>query len=383
MSALTFELLHQDSRTAARRGRLRLTHGAVETPAFMAVGTQGTVKALTPAQLEELGAEIILANTYHLFLRPGHERVRQAGGLHRFMGWSRPILTDSGGYQVFSLAERRKVTEKGVTFQSHIDGSRHLLTPELAVEIQEALGSDIAMAFDECPPADAPKAAVAEAVERTSRWAKRCLDARRRGDQALFGIVQGGVHDDLRRAHAEELAALPFDGYALGGLSVGEPIPEMRRITALAAPLLPADKPRYLMGVGTPTDLVESVARGIDMFDCVMPTRHARNGYLFTSQGKLVIKHACYADDLGPLDPRCDCYVCRTFSRAYLRHLFIAKEILAMTLNTLHNLHFYLSLMRDIRRAVEAGTFVSFQAEFHARLAESGGDPLGDDESGD
>ena len=363
MPPLTFSLHTTDENTLARRGELRLPHGVVQTPIFMPVGTRATVKAMTPEELRELGAQIILGNTYHLFLRPGHELIARAGGLHRFMNWPHPILTDSGGYQVFSLAGTRKIKEEGVRFQSHIDGSRHLLTPERAIEIQQALGSDIMMAFDECPAAGQPRAYVEASMALTTRWAKRCLQARSRNDQALFGIVQGGIHEDLRRRHAGELTELPFDGFAIGGLSVGESTEEMYRITEVTTPCLPVDKPRYLMGVGTPQNLVEGVARGIDMFDCVMPTRHARNGYLFTSEGRVVIKQARYAEDHGPLDPACNCYTCRNYSRAYLRHLFIAKEILAMRLNTIHNLHYYLKLMADVRAALEQGTFPALLAQ--------------------
>ncbi len=372
MPALNFDLLATDTRTLARRGRLHLTHGVVETPIFMPVGTQGTVKAMTPEELESLGAQIILGNTYHLYLRPGHKLVERAGGLHRFMHWNHPILTDSGGYQVFSLSDIRKIKEEGVTFQSHIDGSRHLLSPESSMDIQQALGSDIAMAFDECPAAGQDKAYVARSMDLTTRWADRCLVAHTRDDQALFGIVQGGVHDDLREQHAKELSKRPFDGFAIGGLSVGESIEDMYRVTENVTPHLPQDKPRYLMGVGTPANLVESVARGVDMFDCVMPTRHARNGFLFTSEGRVVIKNARFKDDFGPLDPACDCYTCRNYSRAYLRHLYIAKEILAMRLNTIHNLHFYLTLMERIRAAIECGTFSEFRTAFHAAQESAG-----------
>lgn len=359
-----FEVLATDPKSRARRGRLQLTHGVVETPIFMPVGTQGTVKGMTPEELETLGAQIILGNTYHLFLRPGAELVAEAGGLHRFMHWSRPILTDSGGYQVFSLSKTRKITEAGVVFQSHIDGSRHLLGPEQSMAVQEALGSDIAMAFDECPSADLPQEKVARSMDLTTRWAKRCLAAHTRRDQALFGIVQGGVFPELRARHASEICALPFDGFAIGGLSVGEPAAVMYDILDRSTPLLPADRPRYLMGVGTPRNLLEGIARGVDMFDCVMPTRHARNGYLFTRKGRIVIKQAHYLHDHGPLDPECSCYTCRNFSRAYLRHLFMAKELLAMRLNTIHNLHFYLTLMQNAREALDRGVFADFYRDY-------------------
>jgi len=364
MSALEFELIKKDQSSMARRGRIKLAHGSIETPVFMPVGTRGTVKAMTPDELEGLGAEIILGNTYHLHLRPGEELIKNAGGLHKFSNWNRPILTDSGGYQVFSLADSRKISEEGVKFQSHIDGSYHMLGPESAVMIQQALGSDIMMSFDECPAADKPRDYVANSMDLTTRWAKRCLDARTSQTQALFGIVQGGVFEDLRIQHAEQLTAMPFDGYSIGGLSVGEATEDMYRITEATTPHLPEDKPRYLMGVGTPHNLIEGVARGIDMFDCVMPTRHARNGYLFTRKGRVVIKQARYKDDFGPLDEECNCYTCRNYSRAYLRHLYISKEILSMRLNTIHNLHFYLELMRQIRASIEAGTFAEFRKSY-------------------
>lgn len=368
---LRYELLATDSQTSARRGRLHLTHGTVETPAFMPVGTAGTVKAMTPEEVKSLGADIILGNTYHLYLRPGHELVARAGGLHRFANWPGPILTDSGGYQVFSLAPFRKITEEGARFQSHIDGSRHLLSPERSIEIQQALGSDIMMAFDECPAADKPKDYVARSMSLTTRWARRCLEARTSPGQALFGIIQGGIHEDLRLAHTEEITGLPFDGFAIGGLSVGESTEDMYRITGLVTPHMPQDRPRYLMGVGTPENLLECISLGIDMFDCVMPTRHARNGYLFTHDGRVVIKQARYREDFGPLDAECGCYTCRNYSRAYLRHLYTSGEILSMRLNTIHNLHFYLNLMREARTAIEQGRFSDFKrgkiAAFHSQ----------------
>ena len=378
---------------AARRGVLTTPHGVVNTPAFMAVGTQGAVKAVTPRDLDEVGSEIILANTYHLYLRPGAARIGAFGGLHTFIGWNKPILTDSGGYQVFSLAARRKVHEEGATFRSHLDGSEHLLTPESAVDIQAQLGSDIAMVLDECLEHPASYDRTRESLERTLRWAKRGrehfvrlrirgpekrvgrvfqpLPAKNPPDpfftnpgQAQFGIIQGGTFPELRRRSVEETVAIGFEAYAIGGLSVGEPIPEMYDLTEQTAPLLPADRPRYLMGVGTPADLVESVARGIDLFDCVMPTRNARNGQLFTSAGRLNIKNAEYADDDNPIDPRCGCYTCRTFSRAYLRHLFHAGEMTAGTLNTLHNLQFYLDTMRRIREAIVFSTLEEVRQEY-------------------
>jgi queuine tRNA-ribosyltransferase len=381
MSAFSFEVTHTHG--AARRGVLTTPHGRVETPAFMAVGTQGAVKAVTHRDLDDLGAPIILANTYHLYLRPGAARIGAFGGLHAFIGWQKPILTDSGGYQVFSLASRRTVHEEGATFRSHLDGSEHLLTPESAVDIQAQLGSDIAMVLDECLEHPASHDRARESLERTLRWAKRgrehFLRLKDRAQsasnstnptnltnpgQAQFGIIQGGTFADLRKRSVEETVAIGFDAYAIGGLSVGEPIPEMYDMTEQTAPLLPADRPRYLMGVGTPIDLVESVSRGIDMFDCVLPTRNARNGQLFTSTGRLNIKNAEFADDPRPLDERCGCYTCRTFSRAYLRHLFMAQEMTAGTLNTLHNLYFYLDTMRRIREAIVFSTLEEVRQEY-------------------
>lgn len=359
--ALQFELLTTDPGSAARRGRLTLPHGVVETPIFMPVGTAASVKAIAPDDLERIGAQIILSNTYHLFLRPGHELVKRHGGLHRFMSWPRPILTDSGGFQVYSLAEARKISEEGVVFRSHIDGSQRMLSPEISIEVQEALGADIIMAFDECPPAGSERSYFEQSLARTTRWAKRCKEAwHPDGPSSLFGIVQGGLHEDLRRRHAEEICSLDLPGYALGGYSVGEPIPEMYASVATSAPLLPADKPRYLMGVGTPEDLVTCVGYGVDMFDCVLPTRTARNARLYTSEGIVNIKNARYADDPGPLDPACRCYTCRNFSRAYLRHLYNAGELLAYRLNTLHNLTFFLDLMAEVRRALEEGRYAAW-----------------------
>ena len=371
MSSFTFSVTHTDG--AARRGVLTTPHGAVQTPAFMAVGTQAAVKAVTHRDLDDLGAEIILANTYHLYLRPGAGRIGGLGGLHAFMGWNKPILTDSGGYQVFSLAARRKVHEEGAAFRSHLDGTEHLLTPESAVDIQAQLGSDIAMVLDECLEHPASHDRASESLERTLRWARRGRDhfVALRSEpqptnpgQAQFGIIQGGTFPDLRRRSVDETVAIGFEAYAIGGLSVGEPVSEMYDVTEQTAPLLPPDRPRYLMGVGTPLDLVESVARGIDMFDCVLPTRNARNGQLFTSTGRLNIKNAEYADDKGPLDARCGCYTCRNFSRAYLRHLFHAGEMTAGTLNTLHNLHFYLDSMKRIREAIVFSTLEEIRQEY-------------------
>jgi queuine tRNA-ribosyltransferase len=377
VSTPAFRFLLKGTDGAARLGEFQTPHGVVQTPAFMPVGTQGAVKAIRHDDLEGLGAEIILGNTYHLYLRPGHELIARRGGLHRFIGWDRPILTDSGGFQIFSLAERRTITEEGAEFRSHLDGSRHLLTPERAVDIQAHLGADIAMAFDECLAYPATRDAAAQSMALSLRWARRCrerLTAIRAGDapdvlatnpgQAQFGIVQGGVFEDLRRESAEGTVAVGFEGYAIGGLSVGEPAEVMYDVTASTASRLPPDRPRYLMGTGTPEDLVESVARGIDMFDCVMPTRNARNGQLFTSQGRINIKNARYAEDDGPLDPACACFTCRRHSRAYLRHIYMAGEMTAGALNTLHNLSFYLDTMRRIRDAIAFRTFDTFRQEF-------------------
>jgi queuine tRNA-ribosyltransferase len=344
------------------------SHGEISTPVFMPVGTQATVKTLSPEDLDAIGAEIILSNTYHLFLRPGHELIREFGGLHSFMNWNRPLLTDSGGFQVFSLADLRKVTDEGVTFQSHIDGgAKHFITPEYAVEIQEALGADIIMAFDECIPYPATRDYAQESLERTHRWAKRCREAKKNTGQALFGIVQGGMYPDLRKRSAETLVDIGFDGYAVGGLSVGETKPLMYEMLEATVPHLPENQPRYLMGVGTPEDLVEGVDRGIDMFDCVMPTRNARNGTFFTSFGKLVIRNSRYERDKDPIDPACGCSTCRNFTRAYLRHLFNAGEVLALRLGTIHNLFFYLNLMSGIRSSIEKGQFKEFKKEFFAK----------------
>jgi queuine tRNA-ribosyltransferase len=366
---LLFTLTHTDG--AARRGILRTSHGEVETPVFMPVGTQGAVKALTPRHLDEVGASIILGNTYHLLLRPGDELIARRGGLHKFIGWNKPILTDSGGYQVFSLADRRKITENGVEFRSHLDGSSHLLTPESAVDIQWNLGSDIAMVLDECPALPSTPGTIEVSLELTARWARRCRDQFLKkipgplSGRAQFGICQGGTFLDLRAKSAELTVAIGFEGYAIGGLSVGEPNDTMYKVVEATTPLLPAHQPRYLMGVGTPIDLVENVARGIDMFDCVMPTRNARNGQLFTSQGPLNIGNKQFSEDDGPVDPECGCYTCRNFSRAYLRHLYAAGEMTGGTLNTLHNLSFYLDTMRRIREAISFGRFEDFRQAFH------------------
>jgi queuine tRNA-ribosyltransferase len=364
--AFAFQQLQRDPTSQARRGRMSTRRGVVETPAFMPVGTQGTVKGILPEALHEIGAQIILGNTYHLFLRPGHELVNQLGGLQKFMNWDGPILTDSGGFQVFSLGDLRSITEEGVTFQSHLDGSRHFLSPEISIAVQRALGADIIMAFDECIPHPAERAYVAASTDRSTRWAERCKRAHQpQGGAALFGIVQGGMELDLRTRSIEELLAIGFDGYALGGLSVGEETELMYRIMDHALPQLPIDQPRYVMGVGTPENLVEGVTRGADMFDCVMPTRNARNGVLFTSFGRISIKQARYREDAAPIDPDCSCYVCRHYSRAYLRHMYQSNEILASVLNTHHNLHYYLNLMSGIRQTLEQGVFAEFRAEFY------------------
>ena len=350
--AFNFTVIKKDRATAARLGRLVTAHGEVETPAFMPVGTQGSVKAMSSRDLEEIGCQMVLANTYHLYLRPGVEVIRELGGLHRFMGWTRPILTDSGGYQVFSLGALRKITEEGVQFQSHLDGSSHLLTPERVVEIQQELGSDIAMVLDECIPHLASREYVRASTRRTMRWAGRSLKARGRGGPALFGIIQGGMYEDLRLECAREMIGLPFDGFAVGGLGVGEGEAALHSVGEFTAGLLPEDRPRYLMGVGRPEDLIFGVRSGYDLFDCVLPTRNARNGTLFTSAGKINIRRAEYTNDPRPADESCDCYCCRHFSRAYLRHLHQAGEILAACLLTLHNLAFYHRLMETLRRAI-------------------------------
>jgi queuine tRNA-ribosyltransferase len=369
----------------ARRGRLELAHGTVETPAFMPVGTYGTVKAMTPEELAGLGAHIVLGNTFHLMLRPGNEIMRAHGGLHGFMHWRRPILTDSGGFQVFSLESLRKITEEGVQFRSPIDGSAVRLTPEDSMDVQLALGSDIAMALDDCTPYPATERQVRESMERSMRWEFRSHDHYYgRGREALglaappgelFAIVQGGMHVDLRLASLNELSKLPWKGFAVGGLAVGEPEEERLRVLEGLLPHLPADKPRYLMGVGRPRDIIAAVLRGIDMFDCVMPTRHARNGHLFTSQGVVNIRNAAHHADTGPLDPACACYTCRNFSRSYLRHLDRCNEILASMLATIHNLHYYQQLMREIREAIEGGRFEAFRRDFYAARAEGADAP--------
>ncbi len=368
MSQFRYDLLYQDTDSQARCGQIHTSRGIIDTPTFMPVGTQGTVKAMLPEALHEIGAQIVLANTYHLYLRPGHDLIQKLGGLHKFMHWDRPILTDSGGFQVFSLGELRKITESGAAFQSHIDGSKHLLTPELSIEIQLALGSDIVMVFDECIPHPVERSYVIDSTNRSARWAQRCREVLPPDSKAaLFGIVQGGMDLELRRQSAEQLQDIGFEGYALGGLSVGEETSLMYDLMEYSLPLLPFNRPRYVMGVGTPENLLEGVVRGCDMFDCVMPTRNARNGVLFTSFGKVSIKRAEYRTDERPLDPECQCYVCRNYSRAYLRHLYTSKEILASVLNTHHNLYYYQQLMAGIREALAKGTFTEFRKDFYKR----------------
>jgi queuine tRNA-ribosyltransferase len=374
--ALTFELEKtlpgDDGVPRARAARMTLPGRAgksheVLTPTFMPVGTQGTVKAVATKELRAMRAQVILGNTYHLYLRPGHRRVEKLGGLHKFMNWDGPILTDSGGFQVFSLADLNKIDDDGVTFSSHLDGSKHRFTPELSMEIQGALGSDIVMAFDQCPPYPATEAQVSEAMRRTVAWAERGLKYELQPHQNRFGIVQGGLYENLRVQSAKEITAMPFDGFAIGGLSIGETPDLMQKMAAFTAPLLPADKPRYLMGVGRPEDLVECVRAGIDLFDCVMPTRNARNGTLFTSRGKVNIKNAQYQDDAGPLDPECPCETCTEYSRAYLRHLFVAGEALSARLNSIHNLTYYITIMQQMRQAILENRFDEWRASFYTR----------------
>jgi queuine tRNA-ribosyltransferase len=368
----SFELLSQDGK--ARRGRVRTAHGEIETPVFMPVGTQGTVKGVSPRELIELHAQIILGNTYHLFVRPGIDVIRQFGGLHQFNGWKGPILTDSGGFQVFSLAKLRKITEEGVHFQNHLDGAPCFLGPETAMDIQAALGSDIAMTFDECPPHECEREYAAKSLGLTLRWAQRCRTwAEEHSERpAVFGIVQGSVYEDLRRESAEAMAAMDFEGYEVGGMSVGESEAEMMRAVEWSEPWLPAGKPRYAMGLGTPPQMIELIARGIDMFDCVLPTRIARNGTAFTAAGTVNLKNAPFAADKGPIEEGCECYACREFSRGYLRHLIKAEEILGLRLVTLHNLHFYIRLMEVARREIEAGQFEEFRRRFVAGYKPAG-----------
>ena len=367
--ALNFELKKVDKKTGARLGVLHLPHGDVETPVFMPVGTQATVKSMTPEELKnDVKAHIILSNTYHLYLRPGHELIKKAGGLHKFMNWDRNILTDSGGFQVFSLGDLRKISEDGVEFRSHIDGSKHFISPEKDMEIQNALGSDIIMAFDECAPYGATYDYVKKSMERTTRWAKRCKDAHKNTEkQALFGIVQGGFYKDLRKKSAEDLIKLDFPGYAVGGISVGEPKDEFLDILRYVTPLLPENKPRYLMGVGTPDYLIEAVFAGIDMCDCVLPTRMARNGSALTHKGKVNMLNACHTEDFSPLDSECDCYTCKNYTRSYIRHLFKAGEILGARLLSIHNLRFLVNLMENVREAIKDEYLEEFRDEFYTK----------------
>lgn len=374
-----FTLRQLERQTKARLGQLRTARAVIETPTFMPVGSLGPVKGLEPDDLQNLGFRLMLNNAYHLYLRPGHKIVAELGGLHAFTGWPGAILTDSGGFQIFSLAKLCKVTDDGVTFQSHIDGSTHFITPETAIEIEEALGADIIMAFDECVALPASRDAICEGVRRTKLWAERCQASRRRTDQALFGIVQGGLDPDLRVASARDLVGLGFEGYAVGGLSVGESKSDMYAMLDVTVPELPDDKPRYLMGVGLPEDLVEGVARGIDLFDCVVPSRHGRTGWLFTGAGRVVIKQAQYRRDERPIDPDCGCSVCNRYSRAYLHHLFNVKEMLGSRLNTIHNLWYFADLMRKIRSSIERGTFLAFREEFYRTRA--GWEQAGDESS--
>ena len=358
----TIRILKKEGR--ARLGIIRTQHGEIDTPVFMPVGTQGIVKATSPKDLKEMGIKIILANAYHLYLRPGDALIREMGGIHRFAGWDGAVLTDSGGYQIFSLGVLREIKEDGVLFQSHIDGSRHFLTPEKVVEVQENIGADIIMCLDECVPYPSSYEYTRRSVELTSRWARRCKDAKKPDGAMLFGIIQGGFYKDLRLKSARELIDMGFDGYALGGLSVGEPKSIMWEMVDTVVDLLPQDKPKYLMGVGFPEDIVEGVYRGIDMFDCVIPTRHARNGSLFTREGRINIKHARYVNDENPIDEECKCYTCKTFSRAYLRHLFVSHELSSYFLNTVHNIFFYNNLLETIREAIQKGSFKAFYEQF-------------------
>jgi queuine tRNA-ribosyltransferase len=359
-----YELIKEDKHTNARLGRFHTPHGSFDTPVFMPVGTQATVKALTPKNLEEIKAQIILSNTYHLYLRPGHDLVKEAGGLHNFMNWNKPILTDSGGFQVFSLSDLRKITEEGVTFRSHLDGSSHFFSPEQAINIQNALGADIIMAFDECIPYPADHDYTDRSVDRTIRWLDRCIKAHNRDDQALFGIIQGGMYEDLRLKSTLETLAFDLPGYGIGGLSVGEPKDLMYQMLDVIMPHMPKNKPRYLMGVGSPDCLLEGVIRGVDMFDCVLPTRIARNGTSLTSRGRVVVRNASYERDFTPLDPDCDCYTCQNFTKAYLRHLIKANEILASTLLSIHNLRFLIKLMEEVKMAILEDRILEYKNEF-------------------
>lgn len=365
MPAIKYEFIKECKQTGARLGRVHTPHGTFDTPIFMPVGTLATVKTMSPEDLKEMNAQIILSNTYHLWLRPGEDIIKQAGGLHQFMNWDRPILTDSGGFQVFSLSDLREIEEKGVHFRNHISGEKLFLSPEKATQIQNILGADIMMAFDECPPYPAEHKYMKDSVERTSRWAERCIEAHERpNDQGLFGIVQGGEYEDLRKQSAQDLTSLGFPGYAIGGLSVGEPKDVMNRVLEFTTPFLPTDKPRYLMGVGAPDSLIDGAIRGIDMFDCVLPTRIARNGTLMTSRGRLVVRNAKFANDFSPLDPNCDCYTCKNYSRAYIRHLIKTDEIFGLRLTTYHNLYFLLNLMEEVREAIKEDRLGDFREEF-------------------
>lgn len=365
MAAVTYEPIKICKQSGARLGVLHTPHGSFETPMFMPVGTLATVKTMSPEELKKMGAGVILSNTYHLWLRPGHEIVKEAGGLHRFMNWDRGILTDSGGFQVFSLSDIREIKEEGVHFRNHLSGEKLFLSPEKSMEVQNALGADIMMAFDECPPYPAEHDYMKQSVERTSRWAERCLEAHsQQNQQALFGIVQGGAYKDLRKQSAAEITSLDFPGYAIGGLSVGEPKDVMNEMLEWTTPLLPEKKPRYLMGVGSPDSLIDGAIRGIDMFDCVLPTRIARNGTCMTSNGRLVVRNAKYARDFGPLDENCDCHVCRTYSRAYIRHLVKTNETFGFRLTTYHNLSFLINLMRRVRQAIREDRLLDFREAF-------------------
>ncbi|WP_277584486.1 tRNA guanosine(34) transglycosylase Tgt [Psychrobacillus antarcticus] len=365
MTAVTYELIKKDKQTGARLGIVHTPHGSFETPAFMPVGTQATVKTMAPEEIKEMGAGIILSNTYHLWLRPGNDIIREAGGLHKFMNWDRAILTDSGGFQVFSLSDMRKIEEEGVHFRNHLNGDKLFLSPEKSMQIQNDLGSDIMMAFDECPPFPASFEYMKASVERTSRWAERCLTAHTNTDkQGLFGIIQGGEYEELRRQSAKDLVSLDFPGYAIGGLSVGEPKDVMNRVLEFTTPMMPENKPRYLMGVGSPDSLITGSMHGVDMFDCVLPTRIARNGTFFTHQGRLVIKSAKFARDFGPIDEKCDCYTCKNYSRAYIRHLFKADETFGLRLASYHNLHFLMKLMENVRQAIREDRLLDFKEEF-------------------
>ena len=364
--SVTYELLHVDKTTGARRGIVHTPHGDIQTPIFMPVGTQATVKSMTVEELKENGAQIILSNTYHLYLRPGSKLVKKAGGLHNFMRWDRPILTDCGGFQVFSLSDLRTITEEGVEFKSHLDGSKHFFSPEKVMEIEEDLGADIIMSFDECCPYPSTYEYTKNSMERTTRWAKRCKEAHKT-NQAIFGIIQGGFYEDLRKKSAEDLIALDFPGYAIGGISVGEPKKEYIKMLKYTAPLMPENKPRYLMGVGSPDYLLEAAMAGIDMCDCVLPTRIARNGTAMTSHGKLVVRNAGYAEDFSPLDPECDCYACKNYTRAYIRHLIKCNEILGVRLLSIHNIKFLTNLMERVRIEIENDNLLNFVKEFYKK----------------